>query len=178
MTPRVLITTASTMAPSAKTPPPTMIGRTDSLMIESAPPGTKVSSTRSSTRGVVTALKPSVVIAASPHVLRSTPTDRFTASTGPTPSTASTGTTKNVAMAHAMPTSRIMSWPSQPSRSASMLSNTPTVAFRIVQPRICGMRLVAARSPKLTFVSRPSSRSLAQAIRPVLKKVVMKKLTR
>lgn len=71
----------------------------------------------------VTKFSPMLPTSASPHVFFKSETKRPTAATGPTFSTTSTGTTKNVITDHAVP------------KSAAMISPTFSCAFRNRKPR-------------------------------------------
>jgi hypothetical protein len=110
----------------------------------------------------------------SPQALRTRPTDRLTAATGPSFSTTRAGTTKKVIALQAMPSRPMMNLPAFSEFSSMIRKMKPTVALTRAQPRIWGSRLRAARKPSPSVGSPPLKRMRAQATRAELKKMITK----
>ena len=112
-------------------------------------------------------------VAPSPQRAFTTVTERLSASRGPLPSSATTGTTKNVAIDQAAPAIQTAILPANATYSSSTCRIRPTVVVTSVQPRIGPMRPNAAENPSLTLVSSPRTDRVAQAASATLKNTPM-----
>ena len=100
------------------------------------------------------------------------------ASMGLTPSTTSTGMTRNVMTFQAIPPSAATMAPANPPRSRSNCSIRPMVAAMAAQPRMGPMWLQAPRKPSPRVGSPPVSRSRAALTSAALKKTMTMYWTR
>ena len=121
---------------------------------------------------------PAVPMICSPHVFLSSEALRLMASMGPTPSTTSTGTTRNVMTFQANPPSAATMAPANPPRSRSACSSRPTVAAMAAQPSTDPMWLQAPRRPSPSVGSPPLRRTSAALTSAALKNTMTKYCTR
>ena len=148
----------------SRSPPPP---RTAELPVRAAPPTITAIPGSTPTRKIAPPIV-AVPTAPSPQRSRTTATDRLIASLGPRPSSAITGTTKNVATVHARfaspPTIELTTLPAVSRSSAcSAVIAAPTTSRSADQARMLPKRARAAATPSENVVSSPSSAFVAHA---------------